>query len=732
MQRNVQTKLEIKSDQVIPVPGSGKSKTTIGTCPSQCSDGKASRGPDLKRMKKSRPIKRSNVDSLRSVPFSTDVPQPGKPPPLSARVPNSAAATPQKQPQVRQGMSLPNYMKPTSSSDARKGSSVSPSSIQISSATKRTVIMGAAILKKGSSSSSKSKEPAKNLTRSSSLRFVRTLMKTPSFKPAKSSPAKRCSKVAPCTNMNAHKATCSSTLKDSKFPKYLTLSPSATEAEGTSLMKVCPYTYCSLNGHCHSPLLPLKCFISARRRAIKPPRNIEVEALKTDIKEPTPINRPKSMKAEDAMDYIKIYAESYPEENESEIHKKINLPISVPKEALSVESFQGKEFSEVEGRELGSQSLDMEWDGHHYSISEINEALVQPEKSEACSDFLCIEWKCITDEEMQQEENRACETQLPEEQISEISELSQLSHCFTYDQYSSLEEDEMEEVTTDAEELAETLTVGLTAESAERIKTDPILHEPREDQDSAISGFSCNQELEFSSQSQHLCEEKENTAADEFNENDDIADDISQTETQDLLSDEQQSHISDVNKGQTLDEVDKDEILIASEDSAGEVNQKEAGICTQSSIAEDAPLEKNDSTSKKLKGKYTHAEINSKQYLDPHENWIGKNRCKRLKEEEDNPRRFNPRDPNYLPIVPDKEAEKVDLRHQMMDERRNSEEWMIDYALRQAVTRLEPARKRKVALLVEAFEKVMPVPKVMSISKWETHLTSPRPIQACS
>ncbi|KAJ0980904.1 hypothetical protein J5N97_009175 [Dioscorea zingiberensis] len=39
---------------------------------------------------------------------------------------------------------------------------------------------------------------------------------------------------------------------------------------GSSSMKVCPYTYCSLNGHGRHELLPpLKHFLSARRRVIK-------------------------------------------------------------------------------------------------------------------------------------------------------------------------------------------------------------------------------------------------------------------------------------------------------------------------------------------------------------------------------------------------------------------------------------------------------------------------------
>lgn len=69
-------------------------------------------------------------------------------------------------------------------------------------------------------------------------------------------------------------------------------------------------------------------------------------------------------------------------------------------------------------------------------------------------------------------------------------------------------------------------------------------------------------------------------------------------------------------------------------------------------------------------------------------------------------REFIPREPNYLPIVVDADTEKVDLKHQDFDERKNSEDWMFVYALQRAVTKLSSARKRKVELLVEAFETV--------------------------
>ncbi|KAG6433584.1 hypothetical protein SASPL_105198 [Salvia splendens] len=89
---------------------------------------------------------------------------------------------------------------------------------------------------------------------------------------------------------------------------------------------------------------------------------------------------------------------------------------------------------------------------------------------------------------------------------------------------------------------------------------------------------------------------------------------------------------------------------------------------------------------------------------------------------------FNPRAPNFLDVEEDPEAERVDLRHQDVDERRNSEEWMVDYALRRAVTKLASAKKRKVALLVEAFEGVMPLPFNHYLNKFD----HTRSMLACS
>ncbi|CAL5094675.1 unnamed protein product [Urochloa decumbens] len=132
-------------------------------------------------------------------------------------------------------------------------------------------------------------------------------------------------------------------------------------------------------------------------------------------------------------------------------------------------------------------------------------------------------------------------------------------------------------------------------------------------------------------------------------------------------------------------------------------------------------------------GAFSGMNLKGDVYYDPDEsatcprNKLIISRRRRTPEEEEYLRGYNPRAPNFLPLELDPDAEKVDLKHQMMDERKNAEEWMIDYALRRAVTNLAPARKKKVELLVQAFETVLPHDEDDKKS-----ITPTRPAQACN
>ncbi|KAM7270498.1 hypothetical protein ACFE04_029712 [Oxalis oulophora] len=72
---------------------------------------------------------------------------------------------------------------------------------------------------------------------------------------------------------------------------------------------------------------------------------------------------------------------------------------------------------------------------------------------------------------------------------------------------------------------------------------------------------------------------------------------------------------------------------------------------------------------------------------------------------------INFREPRYLDKENEPETEKVHLKNQSTkDGKKNSEEWMLDFALQQVISSLAPAQKRKVSLLVQAFETIIPFP----------------------
>ncbi|TVU35101.1 hypothetical protein EJB05_16970, partial [Eragrostis curvula] len=74
-------------------------------------------------------------------------------------------------------------------------------------------------------------------------------------------------------------------------------------------------------------------------------------------------------------------------------------------------------------------------------------------------------------------------------------------------------------------------------------------------------------------------------------------------------------------------------------------------------------------------------------------------------------RPFKPKATNFLPVATGSEAEKVDLRHQAVNDRRGAE-------LRKVVKKLARAQKRKVEMLVQAFETVLPTGATEKKPEW--------------
>ncbi|RZC83005.1 hypothetical protein C5167_045789 [Papaver somniferum] len=246
---------------------------------SQNQDVRNKGGTDLKKkLKKSRSLKLLDLENIESSPmkekekFKNCIQSPAVDLLKTPTKVSSPAAT-----KVLE--TSPNYMKSTSSSNARKECS------PVSSSRSSQTVFDSRNQKRRNSNNSKSsslfpspsgEKPGRSLTKSNSLKPVRTLTKTTSTKAGK---PKKSSTAVLNQNINMSRATCSSTLKDSKFPNYLMINPGRSESEGTSVMKVCPYTYCSLNGHHHAPSPPLKCFLSAKRRLLRTQRSLRLKSL---------------------------------------------------------------------------------------------------------------------------------------------------------------------------------------------------------------------------------------------------------------------------------------------------------------------------------------------------------------------------------------------------------------------------------------------------------------------
>ncbi|CAN6824331.1 unnamed protein product [Brassica oleracea] len=450
-------------------------------------------GPEMMMMKKRTKPKRKVIDS--------PVSQSGK-----------LQSTPKKHDLVVKGTGMsPNYMKGTSSSEARKENKSRLNQKNQTTGLKHDSRHG--VIKEKSI-----KKP--------SSRMVRGLTKAPSFK--------RCSQ----------RATCSSTLKDSKFPDYLMLHDDEA-VSGTSVLKVCPYTYCSLNGHLHKQYPPLKSFISSRRRSLKSQKKASKENV------------------------VEMYVE---EKKEYEVDVDVGTQIS---EALS----EGAPYSETDSDGYFGMEETHEADDHYSGSAD---EMVKTSEGEHGTESRQSDF----------------EESLVDDTVKETScEVNDDSDC--EDMVRFLEGDD---------DLEETLL------------------------DDSVKDI------------------QENSEADEAGE-ETLNDNKAEDHKEELQGQTEETKKAPYNRKQKPS------------------NQEESDVTMSWTI---------------MKGKKPLAETED------------------LKE-------FNPREPNYLPLVEDADTEKVDLKHKDIDERRNSEDWMFDYALQRAVTKLSSARKRKVALLVEAFETVKPV-----------------------
>lgn len=766
-------------------------------------DGKT-RGHEMKKMQ----MKRSSSSSLKR-----------------NSLPETKTPTPQR------SSWSPNYMKSTSSSEAKKETpSPSSCSSQVSGNSP-----GKRNLKTSSGSGSKQ---VNSRSSSSSLKLVRTLTKTHSFKVR--TQTKKYSRVVLCADMNSQRATCSSTLKDMKSPAYLSLSPGATEAEGTSAIRVCPYTYCSLNGHLHhhAPLPPLKRFLATRRRMLKTQKSVKLEDL----------SRVKAGGDGEGggMDFfIEIYAKNEEANGESPDEKQVALSLSDSSPHSEIDFEEGvEEYGEITSMGVGrsedvceegavevvkkecltgvvdpckagpesfyngsefevdsnSEVTDMEWEEEQL-IESGAESMKSEDESGLEDGYLSESENNVADHgeilaDEGTEENALFDKGDEEidaamddgnQNLSDKDEVGLNGIMIGSDLVERIVEpvasrEETQENSTGPEEEVEVTETGLKHGDVE-IYCDKADREMM-DKKIAVCDFSAVFEVS-KTEAGVQTEEKDRIVVKtrsigvqfpEIEEDEEQVvvtkvsigiqvpdfDDIFYDEHQDDAEVEAKQHqeknaaassqigdlVDDNNSSQeeTLPQENPSENHDDNEESKFKINLAETETETvdkmeveetnQLETEEETPLI-SSSTNMSQQQEKTSSLVDSKLNQDQPvtcSNPTWKKGSKRaFSDEEEELRKFNPKDPNFLPEVPEPDPEKVDLKHQAIDERKNSEEWMVDYALRQTVTKLAPARNKKVALLVEAFETVTPVPKYKSHRRHSSPAFAPaRPMQACS
>jgi hypothetical protein len=708
-------------------------------------------------------------------------PQPGKPPHSGgcggfpgSSTSGSGFLAAKKQSTLKQTEgSSPNYMKSTSSFEARKEER-SRSPVSNFRNPQPSISVKSSSPKNTSMSSSKG---SRSLSRTSSLKLVRTLTKSRSFKPPRSL-SKKCSPTALFDEFDAQKPTCSSTLKDSKFPNYLTLSPGSTEAEGTSAMKVCPYTYCSLNGHHHAALPPLKCFLSARRRVLKTQKSFKLGCLSPRRTKPTESDSKIYPVTENLQEGRDFFVEIYTKDGES-LSNEVDAEVQENQEMVIDEIDQEKQFSYcfVDEKDQGKilidagefEVCDMDWvalsdnqdSESGYSNSNFENDLTQNvigsclflenQELDTCEDLISQEKIEFGGENETQEgesfqeqgylclpqgnqESDYCEDFLSQE-IPRVNDQEDLKESeFPQDDIGSCLFPEKQELDSCQDFLGQ-----------EKSSVDAIDETIEEGKSVQEQGHSCLLDINQESDSiEDSCNQKSDSVEDSHDqESDPIEDSCNQEPVGEDSQEDEHSCLSSTNqkvlgKEHSDDDENIDEIiefeLSQAEDKTVEDEAKDHDITKieeESQDSDEKILIPDRET--KNKGLYKRGK-KEEDIVEDYENPKWGIRGKRISDESAADPSFNPKEPNYLPVEPEEDGEKVDLRHQELDERKNSEEWMVDLALRRAVNNLAPSRKRRVALLVEAFEKVMPIPKYESHFRYNSSnfALSPRPIQACS
>ncbi|KAE9585251.1 hypothetical protein Lal_00017990 [Lupinus albus] len=544
------------------------------------------------------------------------------------------------------------------------------------------------------------------MSRRLSLKPVRFLAKMPTFKSKNESVLQ--------------KATCSSIIKDSDFPDHI----EESGCEGVPSIKICPYTYCSLHGHRRGDLPPLKRFVSMRRRQLKTYRSTKMDDCDTSVTRLKQIGNSRK-----ATQHCRTIPNAKKLASDSCVRPNGNLKIAVTEGGTSVGEDEEMHKSSCDTEVLlGDSSFphmtNFEQDlGNSLAVKGYISPAIKDTNMKNC----CIATeKDKSDSEVTDsanDKNIAASKKNDESAIVESTSIdllkSSASDIKILEEEATTKGYEVTMQTSSAPKEPKPLCdTDVTYKTQERdqkyIKKWHLMYKHailsitgKENHKLPLNGRDNEGRVQDShtlnvgnrSSCQDYCE----TDQDVDHENENVIDQMQKAFDEILLQEPEDLFYDDDSKSRGIG---FDEVFL--EKSEG----NEGKLYTPASI--ESPKEE---TWPKVDNFRSHVEeitaqkIGAKAEQKTPKRWSNLKKLillKRFVKALEKVRNFNLQRPRNLPSDANFEAEKVFLKHQTGEEKKNAEEWMLDYALRTVISRLEPAQRRKVALLAEAFETILP------------------------
>ncbi|KAM0981290.1 hypothetical protein ACFX2A_014639 [Malus domestica] len=504
------------------------------------------------------------------------------------------------------------------------------------------------------------------------------------------------------------RATCSSALKASKLPEIGDHEAEGTESEGGSAAKVCPFTYCSLHGHRHTNVPPLKRLISIRRRMLRAQRGV------TRATQPLERVKRSGKTKEDQTNHMAC-------NGNGAVHK-MNAMVSLPAaDGVSPECC-------CIGTDLEATNTD--WKEEKIAASNHNEGV-----QSTCTDDPSNSDPKLFGKTMEVDDcttvklPNKLERPIPQEAVQSTrnNEISAASDSQASKEQNAGKEDKSgskhakdQKYTRMWQLMYKHAIKGVTPNVDDQL---PLNGSDKEEQLEGANTICENDNLSFSEIDDHTAfvnhsaggETTEICRHDAIQLVQEAFDCILLPEIQDCSYDDESSTSGVSSDWEAL------------EQTTDESGERRTSIATSRSSE--------DSTAQNTKEAKTVSEVGEKTDKKTPKSWSSLKKfilLKRFVKAVDKVRNLNYPKQKYLPLDPDSEAEKVNLRQQKTEERKNAEEWMLDYALQQVISKLPPAQQRRVALLVEAFETVLPFPEIKSSQRSNVTNSTESNTQVCN